>query len=139
MHSRSARLVPTCSAARAPTVVIAPEHTRSRLFTWARSTAVATLVTNVAVALVALAPAPAKDVAYPSAFWPNTGWAFLLIPLTGALFLLAVVLTMEYRVRSRDAADPLRRNRLRQLVLLLAPTSLQIAALVVLIGFILTL
>ena len=117
--------------------MIATEHTRSRLFAWARGVAIATLVANVAlyVGLFALAPSPTEVAASPNAFGANTGWAFLLVPLTGLLFVVAVVLSMEYRVRSRDAADPHLKKRLRDLALLLAPTAVHVAVLVGLVGF----
>lgn len=110
--------------------MIATEHTRSRLFAWARGTAVATLVANMALyaGVVALAPSPAEAAAHPNVIWPGTGWAFLFIPLTGLLFLIAVVLAMEYRVRSRDSADPYRTKRLRLLALLLTPPLLHVLA-----------
>lgn len=117
--------------------MIVIEYTGGRLFTWARGAAIFTVLANVGLFVVplALAPSAAEVTAHPDVFWSATIAIFLLAPLTGVGYLLAVVLAMEYRVRSIGSADPDRRKKLKQLVLFLAPTSLQIEALVVLIGY----
>ena len=103
----------------------------SKLFAWARGVAIATLAANVAlyIGVVALSPSAADVAAHPNAFWPNTLWAFLFAPLTGVLFLLAVILAMEYRSRSLGNGDLRRRGKLRHLVFLLAPTLVHVIAL----------
>ena len=119
-----------------PTAVLATHHRRSRLFTWARGAAVATVAANVAfyVGTLAGAPSVAEATAHPNAFWPGTVAALTLGPLTAALFLLAVALAMEYRVRSLAASGPERTRRLRLLLVLLAPTALQLVALAAVVG-----
>ena len=119
-----------------PIVVLATHYNRSRLFAWARGAALATVIANVAfsVGVIAGAPSAAEAAAHPNAFWLGTVAAFVFGPLTAALFLLAVVLTMEYRVRSLTASGSERAGRLRLLLILLAPTALQLVALAVVTG-----
>ena len=116
-------------------IVSATVRTGSRLFAWARGAAIVTILANVAlfVSVFALAPSGEEVAAHPNVIWSNTFAVFLLAPLTGVAFLLAVVLMMEYRVRSLGSADPCRGKKLNQLVLLLAPTAFQ---LVVLLAFV---
>lgn len=103
-----------------------------RLYGWAHRAAVATLGTNVAfwAGLILLRPpfVPASEYFGPGAFWLMT-----VGPLASALCLLAVVLGMEYRVRSLGSGDPERQRSLRRLVLLVGPTLLHVVGLVALV------
>ena len=110
--------------------------TNGRLYGWARGAAIATLGANVALWVGALVLTPPL-VAPSEYFGAGAFWIMTVGSFTGFLCLLAVMLGMEYRVRSLGNGDPDRRAKLRRLALLLTPTLLHVFGLVglVLYGF----
>ena len=68
-------------------------------------------------------------------FGPGAAWLMTVGPLTGVLFLLAVVLGMEYRVRSLGGGDPGRPGKLRRLALLIGLPLLHVLVLVALVVY----
>ena len=105
-----------------------------RLYAWAHRLASATLAANVALwaGVILLRPplVPASEY-----FGPGAAWLMAVGPLTAALCLLAVVLGMEYRVRSRGGSDPDRLAKLRRLALLVSPALLHVLAFVAFVAY----
>ena len=111
--------------------MLAASH-NARLYGWARGAAIATLGANVALWAGALLLRPPLVPASPY-FGLGAFWIMVVGPLTGLLCLAAVVLAMEYRVRSSGNGDLNRGSKLRRLALLLAPTLLHVLGFVALV------